>query len=57
MENVWNKTPEKGFARRRIFDVRLAYTLRHAGVTHFATKNLKDFRDVGFAKVWNPFSD
>ena len=37
-----------------MIDARLALTLRHHGVTEFATANLKDFEGFGFAKVWNP---
>jgi uncharacterized protein len=54
MEAVWTKAAESGFAFRRIIDLRLAKTLLHHGVTHFATANEKDFRGFGFAKVWNP---
>ncbi len=42
---------------RRIYDIRLARTLRHFGVTHFATANEKHFQDFGFSKVWNPLID
>ena len=54
MHQVWEKAGEKHFARRRLFDVRLAFTLQQHGVTHFATANVKDFRKLGFEKVWNP---
>jgi len=26
-------------------------------VTDFATRNLKDFQDQGFKRVWNPLTD
>ncbi|MFM8635837.1 MAG: hypothetical protein ACKOEX_13695 [Planctomycetia bacterium] len=39
---------------RRIYDVRLGLTLRHYEVKRFATTNGKDFRGLGFEKVWNP---
>lgn len=42
------------FAIRRIVDARLALTLRHHGVTDFATSNVKDFEGFGFTRVWNP---
>jgi len=42
------------FARRRLFDTRTALSLRHHGVTEFATANVKDFGDFGFTRVWNP---
>lgn len=54
MDDVWKLAGAKAFARRRIFDLRLALTLRHTGVTHFATANVKDFEGLGFKKVWNP---
>ncbi len=54
MDEVWRLAGGKGFARRRIFDARLALTLRKAGVTQFATANVKDFEGWGFEKVWNP---
>ncbi|MFM7289974.1 MAG: TA system VapC family ribonuclease toxin [Planctomycetia bacterium] len=53
MEKIWRAAGEDE-SPRRIYDVRLAMTLLHYGVTHFATANIKDFRDVGFDKVWNP---
>lgn len=54
MNSVWARAEEPGFARRRIFDVRLAFTLHHHGVTSFATANEKDFEGFGFERVWNP---
>jgi hypothetical protein len=30
-------------------------TLLHSGVTHLATSNVRDFQNLGFEKVWNPF--
>jgi len=54
MDEVWKLAGTKDFARRRIFDARLALTLRQSGVTHFATANEKDFQGWGFQKVWNP---
>lgn len=54
MDEVWERAGVKNFARRRIFDARLALTLRHHGVTEFATANEKDFGGFGFARVWNP---
>ena len=48
------KKATPNFAFRRIIDVRLAATLRHFEVTQFATTNVKDFRGLGFSKVWNP---
>jgi hypothetical protein len=57
MENVWKSTGEEGFAFRRIIDLRLGQTLLYTGVTHFATSNVKDFKQLGFEKVWNPFTE
>jgi toxin-antitoxin system PIN domain toxin len=53
-EQLWRLAAQPDFARRRIYDVRLALTLRHHGVTEFATANVKDFEGLGFARVWNP---
>ncbi len=54
MEDVWNMAAQKNFAFRRIIDLRLAHTLRHHGVTEFATANERDFAGQGFLRVWNP---
>ncbi len=53
---MWKKAGIKPFARWRIFDARLALTLRHFGVTEFATCNTGDFEGFGFQRVWNPLS-
>lgn len=53
-EAVWTAASKPGFAHRRIYDVRIALTLRHHGVTEFATRNIKDFLGFGFKKVWDP---
>jgi hypothetical protein len=57
MDDVWQLSGARGFARRRIMDARLALTLRHAGVKDFATGNVKDFEGFGFTRVWNPMSN
>ena len=54
MPQLWAAASAPGFARRRIYDARLALTLRHHGVTEFATANVKDFEGFGFTRVWNP---
>ena len=54
MESVWDQAAQKGLAFRRIIDLRLAQTLRHNGVSEFATANEKDFKGQGFLRVWNP---
>lgn len=56
-KELWRLAGEPGFAYRRIYDARLALTLRHLGVTEFATANLKDFQGFGFRKVWNPLEN
>lgn len=54
VEEVWEQAARNNFAFRRIIDLRLAQTLRHHGVTEFATSNEKDFQGQGFEHVWNP---
>jgi len=54
MNRVWKKAAERNFAYRRIFDLRLAETLISNGVDMFATRNLKDFADCGFKRVFDP---
>jgi toxin-antitoxin system PIN domain toxin len=56
MDDVWTWTQRSNFAFRRIIDVRLGLTLRHAGVNEFATSNPKDFQGLGFRKIWNPLN-
>lgn len=56
MPAVWESAEIEQFPRRRIIDLRLARTLQHHGVTQFATANIKDFRDAGFDRVWNPLA-
>lgn len=51
---VWNTISERGIARRRAYDTRLAFTLLQQGVKEFATVNVKDFEGRGFHRVWNP---
>lgn len=50
----WASKTSTGF--RDIIDGRLALTLRHHGVTRFATANIKHFQNFGFAEVWNPLA-
>ena len=54
MESVWKQATEQNFPRRRIFDIRLALTLRFHGTTDLATANTSDFQDLGLNRVWNP---
>ncbi|HMP74118.1 MAG TPA: type II toxin-antitoxin system VapC family toxin [Kiritimatiellia bacterium] len=51
---MWKAAATPGFAFRNIYDVRIALTLRHHGVTEFATRNVKDFQIFGFKRVWDP---
>lgn len=55
MNAVWKRAASRGFARRRIHDVRLAETLKHWGVDEFHTRNTRDFEDLGFRILSNPF--
>lgn len=52
----WPRLAEKGFARRRAYDWRMALTLLQQGVDEFATVNTKDFEGFGFTRVWNPLA-
>lgn len=56
MEKIWQMAGQPDTGRRSIFDARLALTLRHHGVSRFATGNVKHFGGYGFEKVWNPLS-
>ncbi|HEY9304984.1 MAG TPA: type II toxin-antitoxin system VapC family toxin [Mycobacterium sp.] len=56
MNDVWLFAATPGVARRRLFDARLALTLRHHGVDEFATRNSNDFADFGFSRVWDPIA-
>jgi uncharacterized protein len=53
---LWKQLAQDTMPRRRAFDLRLALSLIDAGVREFATINLKDFADTGFARVWNPLA-
>jgi uncharacterized protein len=56
MDRVWADAARPDFARRRIFDVRLAHGLQRRGVTRFATRNVRDFAELGFDEVFDPLS-
>jgi predicted nucleic acid-binding protein len=56
MEQVWQHAGTRAFAYRRLFDARLALVLKHHGVSEFATRNSSDFRDFGFARLWDPLA-
>lgn len=53
-DELWRQAGAGNFGRRRIYDARLALALHRQGVTAFATANVKNFRDFGFDRVWNP---
>ncbi len=54
--SLWRWAFETKTGFRHMIDARLALTLRHHGVTHFATANTRDFKGFGFERVWNPAS-
>ena len=51
---LWRWAATTSSAFRHVIDARLALTLRHHGVTHFATANDRHFSGFGFERVWNP---
>jgi toxin-antitoxin system PIN domain toxin len=53
-EPLWKWAAETTAGFRQLIDARLAFTLRHHGVTHFATANERHFGEFGFENVWNP---
>ena len=56
MDGLWKAAATPGFARRRVYDARLAATLLHHGVAELVTANVKDFDGLGLARVWNPLA-
>ena len=56
-DSLFEAMSRKGIAYRRVYDTRLALTLREHGVTEFATTNVRDFQGFGFTRVWNPLED
>lgn len=54
---IWKRAEAAQFPVRRIFDARLAHTLRHHGVEEFATRNTKHFRQFGFPRPINPIDE
>lgn len=53
-DELWSFAAGRAFARRRIYDARLAFSLRRQGVSEFATANVNDFEGFGISRVWNP---
>lgn len=54
MDRVWAIARQPDLPRRALFDARIALTLRHHGVTEFATRNTSDFEGFGFARLTDP---
>ena len=54
---VWSAAGKDPFAFRKIFDVRIAETLKSYGVETFFTRNIRDFRGCGFHRLVNPFAN
>ena len=57
MDGLWRLAAQPNIGRRIVFDARLALTLRHHGVTEFATRNDSHFANFGFTRVWNPLEN
>jgi len=53
-DQLWHHATKPQFPRRRLYGHRTALSLIAYGVTEFATANIKDFRNLGFERVWNP---
>lgn len=53
-DRLWQEAAAAGFPRSRIYDVRLALSLRAHGVEELATVNVRDFKGLGFSRVFNP---
>jgi toxin-antitoxin system PIN domain toxin len=56
MKRLWTLAANPDFPYKRIYDARLALTLRHHGVAEFATRNVRDFQGFGFKTVWDPLA-
>lgn len=54
MDQTWSYLSRTEHQRREIFDVRLAYTMKNSGITHFDTRNVKHFSKFEFLTVNNP---
>jgi hypothetical protein len=56
-DELWSIASEKSFARRRMYDARLALSLRRQGVSEVATANIRDFEGFGSlvsGTLWQP---
>jgi toxin-antitoxin system PIN domain toxin len=56
MAEVWKRAAEPAYGRRRVFDARLGLALVRQGVTELATRNVRDFAGLGFARVFDPLA-
>lgn len=56
MAELWGRVAQAGFVRHRIFDLRLALTAQHHGVTEWATRNVGDFAGLGFQRLIDPLT-
>ncbi len=54
MDEVWRLAGQPNIGRLVVFEAGLALTLRHHGVTLFATRNTSHFAGFGFSQVWDP---
>jgi predicted nucleic acid-binding protein len=54
MMSFWKWVQAHDSPPSRLYDVRLALTLRHHGVTELATRNVRDFQGFGFRRVFDP---
>ncbi len=57
MSRVWTVAANADQPRRAVFDARIGYTLLHHGVQQLATRNVKDFKGLGFERVFDPLVD
>ena len=57
MDKLWHIAKRPNTSRRALFDARIALTLRHHGVTDWATRNVSDFQGFGFVQLINPIDD
>ena len=57
MDKLWRIAQRPNLPQRAMFDARIALTLRHHGVTDWATRNVADFQQFGFAQLINPIDD
>lgn len=56
-KSLWDWAAKTKTSFRHIIDARLALTLRHHGVTHWASANERHFEGFGFDRVWSPLQE